>query len=218
MEVIISFDKDGFTNAKSNLLNIGQTIFEQALNQYSVLGLAELVAFDFPKFLTQPETFIFDKLTGGEFKINDLKISQQKAMEMIEKPKGYELFISAIKEIFAFWGKDQNWIREFNEPVTPKNINSFFELTEGMEIQLTKSCLSRLEAKFKIAAKSSAAIAVNDFANKVISLYNDLGMEKYFGGNGESMGSIVNEIIVREHRKPLKVNLDGVLRFNNIQG
>lgn len=155
-DILLGYDKQQFS---TNIERKGKYLkeYNQILGVYNALSLAAITGAEFKTLVLNPAFLVFDKITGGQdVEIAGLKVNKEKAMEILEKPAGYQNLLDVIDTY-------------------KKNRNDFTHYLNGVdivggEIVLSQSVLDSEVENSKIWAKSQGAKTAYAFAQAVIKL------------------------------------------------
>lgn len=211
MDVLLSFDKTGYQKAESELQNIAETYMQDIVNHFLNLNIGKLEQPSFIKLFTSTSEVVFNKITGGSLTISNVSISKEKAMELIEKPIGYSELIEKINSTVTYL-KDKI-ITKLNKPIAAEIANIFL-LNENDEVELNKEFLSMLENRYKKYAVTESAKKMFSFANTILEKYKELDIDKINSSSGDSIGSVINQLLRKEGNKPIEINTEGIFKFN----
>jgi len=213
MDVLIEYSENTYLKAKSLLQDIAETSVQEIVNDYLELNIGSLGAASFKKLFTGPAEMIFDKMTGGKMEMNGFNLSKQKAIELIEKPKGYDILINKISSTMT--GLKSKTIQPINLIVTPENIDTIFTVNESDEVVIVDSILQRIESRCKKYATSETAKKMHLLGQSIIDKCRELGIERIIMNDGDGMGGFIKNLIISEFNKPLELNIPGIMNYNS---
>ena len=177
------------------------------------MGIADLLPEDLKYLFQKPVDLIFDKMTGGQLYIGGVQVNKEKAIEILVKPVGYDTFLAlhadTIKQL-----KGELLYPHKSYPVTPNNIDDYFELDEVLTVSLKQSMKDKIKTSHEYYAKSDQAKKMLAFAQAVIAAYDAQGIKDFTKSNGAGITGIVEEIINNPFGQGLSLNINGVLRYN----
>lgn len=212
MSILVSFDKSHYLNEKKAIEDIASNQLQNVVNEYEKLKLKPLHQSDFINLFKDPVTLIFKKITGGIVILNNVELDQAKANEIIKKPLGYEVFIGLVN--FTLDKLKATHRQPGNAPITIENLSKFFELDENLIVKVKPSLILELEGWFKKYAITEKAKRAMEFTKDFIALYKKHEMEKNSIGRGDSVGVMLNELVITKNNGVLSINEEGVLRCN----
>ena len=89
---------------KRNSIYLGE--LTEILQAFNVMNIGTLTGAEFQSLVTNPPGVVFDKMTKGQdVVIGGLKINKAKALDILERPKGYNTMLDLI-EVYK---NRQNW-------------------------------------------------------------------------------------------------------------
>lgn len=172
------------------------TPLNDVLNAYQKLQLGQIDYNDFKQLVADPECFIFDKMTGGEkMEINGFKVSKHKALDLLEKPEGYQNLIAAIEVLKVANG------------FTLQELN-IHDLVEN-QIVLSQAFIDKQTEAAKVYATNEKELKLFEFLNRVMK-----DAVKTFGEGGIDINKLMSECVKNfahpigngEHRQFFIVN------------
>lgn len=149
--------------------------FNDVFKAYQTLQLGQIDYNEFRQLVSDPECFIFDKMTGGEkMEINGLKISKHKAIDLLEKPEGYSNLIDSIKIL-----KEANGftLQQFN----------IHDIVEN-EIVLSHAYINKSKESANVYATNEKELALFEFLGRVMK-----DAVATFGEGGISINKLFSE-------------------------
>ena len=220
MKVLIGEDKAGFLDRKRNY-EVVAGILQTVINAYGQLNLPPLTIDEFQKLFSEPDSVMYDKITGGKsFEMGGIKLEKSKVMEIMQKPAGYGQFVSLVKETgnkLLNTGAHRMVCNNFN---ARNEIKSWF-LLDGGNIVTSPDALNKLAESFKFYATSEVAKKINEFANTIVDAYNRLGI-KHYARNPNGFGAFLKEFIDSDYwdgnapnRRDIVVRAKGIMDYNN---
>lgn len=213
MDTLLYFDEAGYEAARDRIEKIGATSIQNIVDQYQTLGIADLQPEELSKLFKTPDDLVFDKITGGQLVIGGAVLNKSKAMEIIEKPQGYDAFIALIKTTMQ--DLKDNLLPPGNYPVNEYNVDTYFELDNNLEVSVKSELDTKLQKSFKRYAKSVQAKKMLELAQAIIAKYDELGIKDIIASNSNSIGSIINEVVNRStYGNTVSLNYQGVLKYN----
>ena len=166
------------------------------LSDYNALGLDTLNGTQFKRLIREPESLIYDIMTGGSpVTVNDLPVFKAEALKLLEKPAGYNELIELIAD---FRNKRQNW-------------NSLLENIDIISgaVAIAASVVTAITESGKIYLKTDDEKALYDFSQAVIQAAEDnLGNVKH------NLDELVRKTIVKTDTE-YKINLSSFTGFEN---
>lgn len=192
-------------NEQIRLKSVHLSKFTAILAAYNALNIGEITANEFKSLVQNPASFIFDKMTNGQdIVIGGLKVNKAKAIEILEKPNGYE----AMKDLITSY---QNTVPSWNHYLSSIDIDA-----ENEEVIIAQTVLdAELEAS-KVYAKTNNEQKVFQFVQDVI----DLATAAFGGKNPDLAELISSTITTREEphgsrNNQYLVNYKAISAFNN---
>lgn len=210
MDILISFDESSYKSAMTVVKN-SCSIVQEAVDSFHALNVGKLLADELVELFVNPDKLVYKKITGGAVKIGQLKLQSDKAMELLEKPKGYASFLAKIEECSQILKQ----VRTYgNYPIADEKIKEWFALDANGKIVFSEERGDAEKANYKHYAKSEAAKAMYSFAKAVIEKYDDLNIKNVKGG--QSLGSLINSLINGEtmNQQSLTLNESVIKRYN----
>jgi len=209
MNILLSFNELGYSRAKEALITTGETAIQTVINEYLKLNIAPLETMELATLFKNPVELIFDKITGGQLSLGGIAVDKQKAIDIIQKPKGYSDFIALIGSTVK--GLSEKLHQPGNFAITPDNIADYFELDVN-QVKVKESVYIEFKEAFKSYAKSDKAKQSFQFANDVIDAFKKSGL--VFHNDNNSLGSFINELVNSQLGQPMTVNNETILKFN----
>jgi hypothetical protein len=213
MNILISYNENDYLNAEAHLQNIGLIHIQEVVNDYLKLGVGTLYPAEFSRLFKQPIELIFDKITGGELAISGIKVDKKKAIEIIDKPNGYQIFLDKLSNTMSYLTTQS--IAGLYRTVTVENLTTFFVLNESCEVKINDDIKAPLQNSFKKYATSIKAKKLYEFSRAVIDKYNELEICTVIAGRGDSIGGILNDLIETKYGKGIEIRESGILSYNN---
>lgn len=212
-DVLLSFDENKSVASKNAIQSIGVNVIQPIVNLYATLGIALLNADDLQPLFKDPEGFVFDKMTGGALIVGGVETDRTKAIELLKKPDGYDSFIQLIKEAIA--DLKGRLLFPGNYPVTPDNIDEYFELSENTVV-FKQSMKDKIEASCKRYATSDLAKNMLLFAQEIIEKHDDLELGDFTKNIGSGLKHVIGNIINWKYgSSTLTVNTEAIERLNS---
>lgn len=155
MKKVLMFTDQDRLEGKIGSCEIYLSLFNDVLKGYLKLNFGPIDFLEFRELVADPECFIFDKMTGGEkIEIAGLKISKHKAIDLLEKPEGYE---ELIKSIEILKGANGFTFQQLNIHDLVKN-----------EIVLSKDYIDNAKESANVYATNEKELALFEFLNRVM--------------------------------------------------
>jgi hypothetical protein len=212
-DILISFNEDRYDRAIAHIENIGNTVIQNVVDEYATLGINNLVPEDLSRLFGDTENLIFDKMTGGQVVIQGMETERSKVIDLFKKPNGYDAFIVLVKSTVSDL-KDK-LIFPLNYPITPSNIDSYFELDGDLNIVFKDSMKEKIEESLKVYAKSNKAKALLAFAQDIIASYEENGIQLLNASNGDGVSGLLKEILNNPFGQGVSLNVDGIVKYNH---
>lgn len=196
--ILMHTDNSKF-NDEIKRLSIHLPELTEILGAYNSIGVGKINGPQFQSLVREPASFIFDKMTNGEdVVIGGLKINKAKALDILEKPAGYERMVALIQNYKA----KPNWEHHLD------NVD-----LDGSEVTL-KQCLIDCETEAcKIYATTDKEKRVFEFAEGLIAL-----AEAKFGDTKPDLAQLVNSIITTQANPFGSQNRQHTINAKNIKG
>ena len=135
--------------------------FNEVLEAYKVLGLEDLSSAEFQPLLQSPKFVVFDKMTGGQpVSIAGLKVNKAKAMDILDKPDGYDELLELIEKYKV-------------EKSQFVNQASLVEIVDGAVVP-KQSAIDKAEEDAKRYAETSAQLKRLAFGQAVIAALQEI--------------------------------------------
>lgn len=213
-DVLLSFDENKSIASKNAIQSIGVNVIQPIVNSYATLNIAVLNADDLQPLFKDPEGFIFDKMTGGSLMLGGVEADRTKAIELLKKPEGYDNFVQLIKDAIA--DLKGRLLFPGNYPVTPDNIDSYFELDGENTVVFKQEMKDKIEAGCKRYAKSDLAKSMLEFAQEIIDKHDELELGDYTKSIGSGLQHVIANIINWKYgSSTLTVNSEAIEKLNS---
>ena len=207
-DVLISYDKSGYLADKASYNRIAEFI-QTVANNYNSLGFGSLIASELPILFNSPIDFIFDKMTGGQpVTIGNITVNKQKAIEILNKPEGYEMLIAQIDEFGKKGVFDERHHRNFH--VNKANIATVYTIDENGQVVIAEAFDLGLKSNNKKFAKTDTAKKMLQLSKTIVDKAKELGVSDLIHGN--TISHIISGIDPR--RGELSINVDGIVKYN----
>lgn len=212
--VLMLFNEAGFNSEVSSYTNLAIHL-QEIIELYQVLNFPTLNTEEFKQLISDPVCFVFDKLTGGQaVSIAGLSVNKHKAIEILEKPEGYELLIQKIdfykKKGFEFHSE----IRGNVQKESLLTVAADFELVDG-ELKLTEDKIEKIKKHFEVYATSQRAKKMYYFITSIISMAKELGFEDEFKGNPNGLGHVIRYTIGGDHANRFELSEKHISFYND---
>ncbi len=143
---------------------------------YNSMQLPELVNNDVSELLSNPQAFIYDKMTmGDQIELHGFKIDRNKAFDLLEKPDGHDNLVNAIDSIKA----QPNYVWHLSN----------YDLVNG-EAVLKPALIAQIRERHTLYATNAEHLKAFNFAQAVIS-----AAAEYFGDGAIDIPSIVQKFV-----------------------
>jgi hypothetical protein len=144
--------------------NVSLPIFNRVLSAYNAMNLPELNLTEFKELFSRVDSIIFRKMTKGEqMNVGGIKISEEKALDLFEKPAGFDNLKEAINQANDFPNLD--WFMKF---IT----------LEGQTIGLKADLLAKKQEAHTLYATTDDQIKANELAEAILTKTVELFGEK----------------------------------------
>lgn len=131
------------------------------LAAYIAMGIGHVTGAEFKALLYAPEENVFDKMTNGEpVTIMGFAIDKAKAMDMMVKPVGYDVFIASVID----FKNKKNW---------GHYLGLVDVSVDGLEVVLSQSVIDKELEASKIYAEGANQILMYNFAKDILELANE---------------------------------------------
>lgn len=103
----IYFDQQGYNGFKRDFIN-PTNLLQKVVDSFNSLKIGSLNTKEFQLLFTDTvEDVLFDKITSGQdLVLNGIKLDKKKALDIIQKPNGYEGFFETLKSVKKGLGHD----------------------------------------------------------------------------------------------------------------
>ncbi len=211
MDILIHFNEQAFKNdVQANTRAV--PYLQNLVEVYNALGLEKLKPKEFSRLLLNTEELIFDKLTGGkEVSIAGIKVHKKKALEILQKPDGYEALLIAVNEVLETF---KSGVPGSAIVLNSSSISHRFDVDENANIILKQSYIDELERGHKRYAKSDKAKKLYEFANAIIKTCEDHGVMEMINHNPNGIVGAIRDILEGGGGKPLTIRTQGILNLN----
>ena len=211
MKQLLSFDEQNYLEQKGVYENISLNI-QECISSFNALEIGNIYPKDFLKLLTDPVGLAYDKITNGEeISIAGLKINKQKAMDIIEKPIGYDAFLNSVRlAVDSFKNHGYTDI----QPINLNNILSIYEIDESGNVQVTEKMDENLKERNKKYATSDNSKKLFEIVKRFLEDVEKNEVTNIFLSNPNGPGRVLNEFIEITRDKKLSINISGVMRYN----
>ena len=173
MEPILMDTDNAKYNEQIRLHSIYLGEYNAILAAYTALGIGDLTRDEFKKLVIDPAGLVFDKLTAGQpVVIGSLTLNRSKALEIMEKPAGYEELHGLIQQCKQ----------------TKRNFEWYLSLIDVVdgEIVLHQSVIDKETEASKVYAVTDDEIKTYEFLQEVITLAH-----AKFGNKHVSLGNLL---------------------------
>lgn len=210
MDILITYDESAYKNGIAAVQN-SCSIVQEAVDSFKALNVGKLNADELLELFVNPANLVYKKITGGTVKIGELQLQSAKAMELLEKPKGYDSFIAKIDECTTSLKQVRT---AGNYPLAGERIREWFTLAANGKIVFNEERGEAEKSRYKHYAKSEAAKAMYNFAKAIIKKYEECNIKKVKGG--QSLGALINSLVNEEsmYRKSLALNEREIMKYN----
>ncbi|MBL7869937.1 MAG: hypothetical protein JNM71_18145 [Flavobacterium lindanitolerans] len=211
MKHLLSFDEQNYIEQKSAYESISLNI-QKCISSFNDLQIGKINTDDLLKLLTDPVGLVYDKITNGEaISIAGLKINKQKAMDIIEKPIGYDLFLSNVKfAVESLRNNENNNIQAINL----NNIGLIYKIDESGNVVLTTKMDEMIKERNKKYATSDVAKKLFEITQKFINEVEKHGLTNVFLSNPNGPGRVLNGVIEISRDNRLTVCIEGIMKYN----
>lgn len=208
-EVLVHYNENQYFVQLEAVEDLGTQVLDPIVKRFNAMKIGDLESAELPKLFTALNDLLLDKVTAGKkLMIGDLQVDRSKAIDMIQKPSGFE-------ELAATIELAKNTITESGTGVQPNHsILSVFELVEGGVI-VKKSYSEKLRKENMHYAQTDAAKAALSFAEAVIKAAKEHDILEACVPSRE-LGDAVRRLIkYNSETKTLHINTQNVLWYNS---
>ncbi|MEP7317122.1 MAG: hypothetical protein ABI921_00215 [Panacibacter sp.] len=212
MELLIHFDEQKFSNAK-NAYNNMLPFLQNAVDGFNEMALSPLSDTDFKKLFTNAEELVFEKMTGGQdVSIAGLKVDKIKAMEIIKKPDGYDVFMNILNGILHDL---KHPVSSFIQGIQPVNIGEIYQLNNDGQVIVKETFIQVLEKRCKTFVTTDKAIKVFALCTTIIDKCNELDLMEMIQRNPNGFNGFIREVLQGGDGKPVEINKKGIVNNYN---
>lgn len=209
--IIMGFDEYEYNILRDQYNSVGEQL-QNVIIDYNVLGLPPLTSDEFVKLIEKPQDLVFDKMTNGEpVSIAGLKVDKTKAIEILQKPVGYQMLIDRVESIQRNGLFDR---QTSNKLVQYKAVKEWFELKEGNVI-IKESADKVLKERFQSFAETDNAKNMLAFATGILALSDSCGVTELLNANPDGIWMVVKHIIKGGEGKPFQIDIKMISRYND---
>ena len=134
--------------------------FNSLLSAYNEMALPELTESEFLLLFSNDNSVMIDKITGGiDLMVGPFKVAKEKVLDTIEKPGGYNNFISLLNEM--------------KQKSNHEYYLSTIALTAG-EIVLNPTVINKIKEQYKFYATTDNQLKAYEFAKAVLEKSNEI--------------------------------------------
>lgn len=213
-DVLIQFDEAHYNLAVDNYETVVEDI-QEVVTAYNLLNFAPLTTQELHKLFTGFEDLMFDKMTEGQpVSIGAFKLNRKKALEILDKPNGYETLAHKVAEVKQRF--NERHLVDSNRPFAVHMISFVYEIAGDGKLSIKPNFLQALHNRYKILAKSDAAKQVFAFVQAVKKAYEDHEINKCGDIRGNGLTGFLNEVLPwRYEGSTLTIDAKKVAAFNN---
>jgi len=190
--------------------------YQAVITAYNKLGLAKIQNGELELLFADPETFVFDKqIADAPLSLAGLPINKQKAMEIVEKPAGFEDLKDALHNA-------QLETKQFNEiqsykigwPALP-----CFQMDEKNKLSIKEETLADIKERCSFYATSERAQSVLKFAQAIVKAAEDPEIANMIHHDGDGLVGVIKKIFPDFNSsfklEQLKISGTKISRYNN---
>lgn len=166
-KVLIKFNETAFDDKKS-IYDLLCNDVQNVVDTFKGLNV-DLLPTELHNLFCNTDELLFDKLTvGKDITLAGLKVSKAKALEIIEKPLGYNTLITAIKQCLHNFSQHEGMLH--NTKINAQSICDYFILNDEGVIVLNERFIKRLRESYSFYAITERAKNLVAFQNDLIDL------------------------------------------------
>ncbi len=129
------------------------------------MGFAPLTVDEYSRLFKEKDELLFDKMTNGEeVSIAGLKVHKHKAIEILQKPQGYQEFMTCYESTLQLLASGNHLGNRLNA----STVIDQFELNEDGKVVIKQSFIEQLEKRVKKFATSEKAKKMYLLADGII--------------------------------------------------
>ena len=196
MPKLIYYDEAAHQAASRNAAEMADRL-TALLSQFAALALpsvAPVATADLPDLLADPSAWLVNRIFGsGTFSFGGMPVNPQKALELIERPAGFDEFIASAKET-------ARWLTGVQMSYELRSASSY-AVGAGGQVHLAATVVAQLENRFKHYATTSAQEALLADLTAVCAVLNRLRVGVLAGGAllGDASGLLSKALIEPLH-------------------
>ena len=205
-DILMYTDMDRY-NEQIRLKSVHLDKLTEILQAYNAMNIGDITGNEFKRLVQNHASFIFDKMTNGQdVVIGGLKVNKAKAIEILEKPKGYDELQDKITRF-------QHSVPQWHHHLSHIDI-------DGNSVVISQQCLdAELEAS-KIYAKTDNEKKALEIAQAIKALW-----EEKFADQRFPSFHLVSKLVqvqtkpfnsIRKEDQSLVINYEGIrhIAFN----
>lgn len=218
--ILLFFDESGFNYKKQAIEEKFIPAVQSVVEAYNDLEFEEwegstkrpLLPGELSRLFREPVDFIFDKMTRGEaVAIGGVKVNKAKAIDILERPAGYNNLLSTIERCISSLRHDVD-----NITVTVPEVSDWFELADDNTVTLIKARLDEISEQYKRYAKEDRAKRMLAFANGVAQAAKEAGIESEIANDANGFGHVLKHLFsLPVYRQFPKLDVDTINRYNS---
>lgn len=177
---------------------------QKVIDLYNITGFPKLTTGDLQPLFSNTNVFLFDKLTGGsgaqlvigaaENK-NYLPIDKEAAINIMQKPAGYNELLEGIKKIFPFAHRGIGDASTQVAKYSPTNITYVFVIDEAGELQYSERTLNEIEEAGKYYIQSETGNKLFQFVTDTVAAYYANGLDMAYNIHRKPIHEILMDIV-----------------------
>ncbi len=195
------------TNFKSNW-NRAKSDVQKVVDLYNVMGLPPLNSKQLHGLFNDTINTLYDIFTGNEAAHltigkgegrGHLAIDRVKAMDILDKPKGYDELLAAIAESSKSLANAYTANTPYDVRVNAAQIIDTFVIDENGNLGFTETVATGIENAGKVFVNTEKGQAIYNFLQKVTEAYIECGLDTFRGNtsfreiDGDKVADIVRD-------------------------
>lgn len=190
MEKLLIIDQSHYREALKEIWGFVKSETQQVVDAYNAMGIGQLKNEDFKAMFLDTENLIFDRITGGQVAFGGVPVDRKKALELIEKPQNYQLFLDALDKYEKDAADPNKWtggsVGSFGHQAARSivfrmsDIDNYFDINDKTgKVIYSPAHQLHLDEFGKIYAETEEAINTYLFFQDVVDAYQKRDLEKF---------------------------------------
>lgn len=201
-EPILVHTDAGYIDRLFTCWNTAKSAVQDVVTIYNGLGYGDLINAELGSLFVNTEELIFDKITGGSLSVSGTVIDKKKAIEIVQKPVGYNSLINAIKLVEAKAalkdGRRCSSVFSMGSDIDvsftiSSDIGNLFSIDEEGVVQFSERHQTRLDEMGKKWVTTDKGIAIYNFIQDIFAAYEERELDQHFGSSSNPFLTIVQE-------------------------